>query len=167
MKFKALTIGLLTFVLAAVALGAQSVHGALGDDKTAVLALLQAVEDAPDPDAAYLGLTPEQRAAIDEALSTQTVEIVTNIDSTGDVSQALYSSGCGTQTKIAIGTGWFDILLWKFNSRTKWCWNGTVHTIVPHFTTGGSVYAEYWSYAGTIYTQESGGLNYWYHHDSA
>ncbi len=166
MKARIITmLAMLVLAVAAVGLATTTTHAAPVEPEQ-VLALIQTIEDAEDPDAAYWALTPEQRAAIRKALSVQSVEIVTEVTSPDGWAFGMSNGGCSIHYKHAIGKGFWGTTLWKFTSRTYWCYDGTFITNVPHFTASGHVYGDHWTYHGTLFKTTTGGQNWSYHHDS-
>ena len=157
------TFALIAALIAVMAVSTTALAAQPGDDPAAVQAMVQTIRDAADPDAAFLALTDEQRAAVREAVSVQSVEVVTEVSSTDDL---LMANGCATHIKSALGKGSWGELLWKFTSSTWWCWDGTYITVVPHFTVSGYVYYPHWTYHGTHYKTTTGGLGWKYHRDS-
>ena len=162
------TIGVLIFAL----VGLMSFSGgayAAGqdlDNPQAVERLVREVERSADPYAAYDQLTPTEQSAFDEHLKVASVEVVSESTS-GENAAGSAANGCGSNSYEVKGMNLVGYTVWKFSTRTTWCWNGTEITNAPHFTTDGDVYYLFWSYEGTTYEEEKGGEGDWMHQDSA
>ena len=130
------------------------------DDPQAVEGLVRSVESSADPYAAYTQLTPEEKAAFDEHLKVASVEVESTSAANAPGTSA---NGCGVNSYSVKGNNLVGYTVWKFSTRTTWCWNGTEITNDPHFTTDGDVYYLFWSYEGTTYEEETGGEGDWAH----
>ena len=155
------TIGMLILAVVAVAVTTATSHAEPAQPVT----LAQAIEVAADPDQAFAQLTPEQQTAVIEYLTVASVETETKVESSGDL--LMSSGGCGTHTKTKIGKNAIGATLYRFRSRTAWCWDGTYITDDPTFNVYGSVHSALWEYVGVTHTSESGGEGYTYHTDFA
>lgn len=161
-------IGMLVLVLVGLMTLSGGVYAAGPDlnNPQAVERLVREVERAEDPPTAYAQLTPLEKAAFDEHLKVASVVVGSESVSAANVA-ASSSSGCGTNSYYVKGLNLVGYTVWKFTTRTTWCWNGTEITNDPHFTTDGDVYYLFWSYGGTTYERETGGRGDWIHQDSA
>ena len=159
------TFALIAALIAVMAISTTALATATPEEEAAPVSLLQTVMDAPDPEAAFLALPPADRADVIEQLNITSVEVVTNVDSTGDVTMT--TGGCANQNSHILGRSNSGLLAYRFNSFTHWCYDGSVHTIVPDVEVTGNTYLLFWSYTGLRWFNESGGLDQWYHHDSA
>ena len=158
------TIGMLILVLVGLTVFSGGAYAAPPDldDPEVVERLVRDVENAPDPYLAYTQLSPEEKAAFDGHLTVASVEM----EDESAVSGAA-GAGCGANSYSVRGKNLVGYTVWKFTTRTTWCWNGTEITNDPHFTTDGDVYYLFWSYEGTTYERETGGQGDWVHQDSA
>lgn len=160
------TVGAMILVLVGLMAFSGSVYAAAPDldDPQAVEGLVRSVESSADPYAAYTQLTPEEKAAFDEHLKVASVEVESTSAANAPGTSA---NGCGVNSYSVKGNNLVGYTVWKFSTRTTWCWNGTEITNDPHFTTDGDVYYLFWSYEGTTYEEEAGGEGDWAHQDSA
>ncbi len=163
MKNRAKIIGILFLAVAAVVLSSATSHA----DAAQPGSLVQGLEVAADPNQAFVQLTPEQQTGVIDYLTVATVETETEteVDSTGDL--LMSSGGCGIHTKTKIGKNGIGATLYRFRTRTAWCWDGTYITDDPTFNVYGSVHSVLWEYVGVTYSSESGGDGYTYHTDFA
>ena len=141
-------------------------------DPATVRELIVQLNEASDPDAVFAQLTPEQQAAVIEALAVATVEVVeevymeTAIDgSLGDASAA--GERCGVHSRETSTKNLIGAKLWTYKSKTRWCFDGSVITKEPTFTPSGKVHIMGWEFVGHVDKSDSGGKGEWMYEDFA
>ncbi len=128
--------------------------------------LILELEEAEDMQAAFLDLTPAGQQAVIDALFNDVqvdVEISTDeVGAKGSMFNAL-SSDEDCHAKRASRYAYAivkSIKVWKYTSRTRWCFDGDEITNDPHLTTAGKVYGLaklFWDFEGDRTTSQSGG----------
>ena len=136
-------MGVSFLTLAALVVFAGGAYAAEPDfeDPAAVEMFIREMEASGDPYAAYAELSSEGKAAVNEYLSVATTETTGTFEPhSSDTYADSASSGCGTDSYSVRGKNLVEYTLWKFTTRTEWCWDGSVITSDPFFTTDGDVY---------------------------
>ena len=165
-------IGILAVALIALSVPADAAFAAEPDQEE-VERLLTQLNGASPSDAAFARLTPEQQAAVIEALTISTVEVVEEIydepASNGYASGAAGASSesCRRHTVNATAKGpWPQRKkLWTYTSRTHWCYDGSVITSTPSFTRGVNTHNSGWEFVRHLSRSQSGGKGGWEHED--
>lgn len=167
MKARILTLMMLALAVAFAGLTTATAHADPIDAPAQVQALFDLLNNADDFEAAFAALTPAEQAAVAKYSAVAEVQTVVEneVDSTGDL---LMSSpgGCATHTVTKIGKDWLGGTLYKFKSKTRFCFDWTYITNDPHWNVTGTVHSSGWIYVGVQWSSESGGEGYTYHHDS-
>ena len=156
---------MLILAVAAVVLSTATSHATPGD-QVQVGDLIQSIQAAENPGEAFNILSPEEQEAIIEYLTGGTTTVVTQVTMIGVDAGYIASSNetCARQTKTTTFYSLLGTPLWKYISKTLWCWNGTEITNDPLFTR--HVWAQWpWVFAGHLDRSESGGQGDWVHRD--
>ena len=168
MKKRATILGMLILSIAAVVLSTATTHAAPpGDDLIQIEALIQTVQAAENPGEAFNNLSPQDQEAAIEYLSGGSTEVVTEVTMIGVDGAYTASSAnesCARQTKTTTHRSYLGTTLWKYISRTLWCWNGTEITNDPWWERDVWT-ADLWVFYGHVDSNESGGQGDWVHRD--
>lgn len=158
------TFALLAALIALMAVSTTSLAAAPPDAAT----LVQNLAASADPEAAYIALTPAERAAVDGHLQAAVIEVeaLPAIPPHHDV---LMSGREWTRTNRyqVVAKTFYGLKLWTFKSRTKFWYNNTVHTRAPEWSTSGETHYLFWRYFGLAWSSQQGGRNQFHHHDNA
>ena len=165
-------IGVLALTLMVLSVPAGGVF-AEEPDQEEVNNLLAQLDGATDRDAVFAQLTPEQQAAVVEALTVSTVEVMEEVhDETVKSDSASGASGassesCRTHTINATAKGnWpWRKKLWTYTSRTHWCYDGSIITSIPTFTRSVNTHNSGWEFVRHLSSSQSGGMGGWEHED--
>jgi hypothetical protein len=143
--------------------------------KKRVESIVSSVVTSANPDAAYLALTPDERAAFDQYMTAGTVEV-----SAGKVEQVASGQGldsgaasivdpgggggssCWQITKTVTFKNYYGTILWQWKQHGEWCGNGTKITKTIARSWWPLVYASYWQANASFNNWQSGGYNYTY-----
>ena len=172
--FKRLMAVMLVAALAVAFAAAQGVAEADEPDYTdakVVVALLNKLEASDDMKADFLALPVAAQQAVVNALVND-VQVATKVSrdvvgsgqsSTAGEGVSGASAGDDCHSKHASRYAYAikkSIKIWKYTSKTYWCYDGTEITNDPHFTTSGKIYGLaklFWDYEGDHKTSQSGG----------
>ena len=160
-----MAVMLMALVIAAVA----SVHGVAEADEpdysdpNEVEALLTRLEASSDMKQDFLALpVAAQQAVVDAVVNNVQVsdEVSTEISSVS-VASADSSDDCHSKRASRFAYAFKkSIKIWKYTSKTYWCFDGDEITNDPHLTTSGKIYALaklFWDFEGDRTTSQSGG----------
>ena len=153
------TIGVLVVVLVGVMAFSGSAYAAGPSDSPPTVQEIQEIidrlESAADPDHEFTQLTPSEQEAVAEYMQVATVVSSSYIESDAD------EEDCWTNYRIKVSENLYGMTLWKYISRTYWCWDGDKITNDPHFTREGKPVMAGWEFVGHIDKSTSGGKGEW------
>ena len=161
-------IGALAIALVALSVSAGSAFALEPDevDPERVHDLIVHLNEASDPDAAFVKLTPEQQAAVIEALTDITFEVTEEVAIDGNLGDASADGErCGVHSRKVNAKNILGVKLWTYESKTRWCFDGSLITEEPTFTRSGKVHIIGWEFVGHVDKSDSGGEGEWMYED--
>ena len=164
------TITLTAALIALLVVSTTALGATLPESKADATPLAVAVVNAPDPEAAFANLTPDEQDAVVTALATGVLVTITEIEtvSTGG-GGSLMDSGdisCLRQKRTKSFytlVGKISKPVWVYGSETTWCFDGTEITYVKWTRPVSTMWP--WTFVGHIDEDESGGVGEWSHYD--
>lgn len=150
-------IGVLSLVLVGVIAfsgGAYATAPPEGDSPT-MGEIMQRLTVAQDPEQEFAQLAPSEQEAVAEYLQVARVIPSSYIQSSAD------EEDCWTNYRIKVGENLVGITLWRYISRTYWCWDGSEITNDPHFTREAQTHVYGWQFVGHLDESTSGGQGEW------
>ena len=168
-QLRVVYIGALALAIAALGATAGTALASEPDriDPAIVRELIVQLNEAPDPDAVFAKLTPEQQEAVIEALSVASIEVIEEVYDESATYGAVGASdeSCKTQIVTMRAKDSYNNELWSYSSRTRWRYDGNVITREPSFTRDGDVEVFGFEFVGHTDKAESGGKGESEHED--
>ena len=170
--FKRLMVVMLMAMLVVAVASANGVAEADEPDYTdpnVVRALIIELEGADNIQQAFLALPPEAQQAVVDSITGGSLERVvsltpanSNLNGNGTSAASDASTvTCSRHTVDYIYPSKIGLRIWKYTSKTHWCWNGTEITSDPDFTTAGTIILRiarlFWEYEGDRRVSSKGG----------
>ena len=162
------TIALIAAVTALMALGGVVSAAPLGPSGNPqdVATLIQNIQAAPDPGAAYQALSPAEQSAVDSYLQVDRIEVESSTSVSNHHDVLMNGEWSKTNRYNVVAKTFYGLKLWTFKSQTRWYYDGTIITRTPNFTMDGETHYLFWRYLGTVWTSQTGGRNHTYHTDN-
>ena len=148
-------------------------------DSEVVMGLITELEEAEDMRQAFSGLSLEaQQAVVDSIMAGSVERVETSVTennnlngrSVSDTGSALTVT-CSRHTVDYVYRSTVGLKIWKYTSKTHWCWDGTKITSDPDFTTAGTIILQigkpFWDYKGDRKVSSQGGEGEWSFTDRA
>ena len=121
--------------------------------------LINSLDAADNALSAFVLLTAAEQEAVTAAMTSGEVGSYTMQQEDSDDEE------CRTQSRVSWRKDAFGNYVWKYRSKTHFCYDGTQITSDPFFTLSGHVFAVLWEFVGTLDESESGGEGDWMHQD--
>lgn len=137
-----------------------------GNGPERAVQLIEQLEQASDPDAAFAALSPKDQRLVVSFLTVMEVDEVAFTDRAGSSDTdglAAAASTCYTFTKRFDGKNTFGGTLFSYFLKINWCGNGSTITSTPTQSRWGTTYYAYWFFNGHIDWSSSGGYGKTYY----